>query len=149
MTDAERLRFESKFVTTPTGCHLWQPSLDRDGYGIFFLRGAGRKAHRVAWFDAFGEIPKGYVINHVCRKRNCVNPQHLQILTPYENTHRDSNSLPYINSQKTVCPEGHPYDATESAGGGRTIRICSSCRRKKQAAARKRRHARARAELSV
>ena len=124
-TDKETERFTSKYKKVGE-CWLWQAPLDKDGYGSFFFRGAIRRAHRVAYFGTNGEIPEGNVVNHVCRVRNCVNPQHLQCITHEENSMKDSTSKGYINSQKTACPQGHPYDKVV-VYGGRTQRICSIC----------------------
>jgi hypothetical protein len=45
-------------------------------------------AHRIAYEDAKGEIPEGYTIDHLCRVRNCINPEHLEAVTLAENIRR-------------------------------------------------------------
>lgn len=133
----------------PSGdCLIYNGSLDRDGYGMFFLRDKNRRAHRVAWFDKFGEIPEGLVVNHTCRRRNCVNHQHLQTVTRTENSKRDSTSVAYINSQKTRCPRGHEYDKTVM-WGGKPQRVCTPCTNTRQAINRKRRAQSPRAQINV
>lgn len=147
LTTAEAARFASK-TQRANDCLLWTGPLDRDGYGGFWLRGATRRAHRVAWFDANGEVADGFVVNHTCRQRSCVNPQHLHLVTVQENAMKDSSSPAYVNSQKTTCPKGHEYDGVEMSHG-RQIRVCKTCRREQARVAAKRRYAAARSSLKV
>lgn len=136
----ERERSYLRVHQTPSGdCLLWSGQKDRDGYGICYFRRKNRRAHRVAWFSVHGDIPTGMVINHTCRNRACVNPQHLNLLSRSENSMRDSASLGYINSQKTVCKAGHQFDGSyiERATGKRR-RTCSVCERAKKARLRAR-----------
>jgi hypothetical protein len=107
-------------------CLIWTGQKDRDGYGIVGFRRATRKAHRLALWLAGRPIPEGHVVNHTCRRRDCVNPQHLTTLTASENSKRDSTSMGYINSQKTHCKNGHPFDRVY---GGQ--RYCSTCESEK------------------
>ena len=130
LTEAEQLRFDSKWVKQGD-CHEWQGPLDRDGYGTFYLRRRGRRAHRVGWFAHNGPIPEGMVVNHSCRNRACVNVQHLRLFTVTENALSDSSSLAYINSRKIHCPRGHTYDKVATYRG-KTQRVCSTCERDKQ-----------------
>jgi len=136
LTEQEAARFASKSKKA-RDCLIWQGPLDKDGYGTFYLRRMNRRAHRVAWFSIHGDLPDDHVINHVCRNPSCVNPQHLQAITRSENVMRDSGAITYINSQKTHCPAGHPYDRIYSGQ-----RYCSIC----EAAKKKRLRARWRAE---
>lgn len=121
LTESEHSRFMSK-VLVENDCWLWQGPLDKDGYGTFYLRRRSRRAHRVGWYMHHGEIPQGMVVNHKCRRRHCVNPQHLEVVTVRENALKDSRSIGAINARKTHCPKGHPYDRTY----GRQ-RYCSIC----------------------
>ena len=121
---SEIARFNSKWARVGD-CHIWQGTQDRDGYGYLTFRRASRRAHRVALFIAGREIPHGHVVSHTCRNRACVNPQHLSVLSVRENALRDG-MLGYVNTKKTHCRNGHPYDRVYSGQ-----RYCSTCEAEK------------------
>jgi hypothetical protein len=72
-----------------------------------------------------GPIPRGLVIDHLCRNTICVNPDHMQVVTVRENTLR-GNTFQARNLRKTHCPQGHPYDQANTYlhRGKRHCRIC-------------------------
>lgn len=84
-----RERLESKYTPEPnTGCWLWHGMVSAEGYGKVFIAGKTYSAHRVSYEVERGSIPVGLQIDHLCRVRNCINPDHLEAVTASENTRR-------------------------------------------------------------
>lgn len=128
-------RFMEK-VEHRNGHWLWIGALKSvTGYGAIQIDGKARQAHRVSYELFVGPIPEGLHIDHLCRVRRCVNPEHLEPVTCAENTHRS----PVSNASKTHCPAGHPYtaDNTRYHGGRRACRACGVARAKAWREARK------------
>lgn len=131
-------RFWAK-VEKSDGCWLWVGAKTASGYGIVWMDRGVRYAHRVAWETQVGPIPSGLQVDHLCRVRACVNPAHLEPVTPRENTLR-GESFAAVEARRTHCPQGHPYAGENLIveQGSRLNRRCLACRRAKDA----RRHAR-------
>lgn len=69
-------------------CWLWQLTCDHFGYGRLRHQGKLWNAHRFYWVQANGPIPDGLQLDHLCRVPSCVNPAHLEPVTPAENMAR-------------------------------------------------------------
>jgi hypothetical protein len=105
------------FPEPNTGCFIWMGSINQHGYGrlhVGYKSDGTRKsalAHRAAYEHFVGPIPEGLQLDHKCRLRCCVNPEHLEPVTNQENTKRGLGPKQLRDRQlsKTHCPQGHPY----------------------------------------
>src|SRR6267142_2571668 len=91
-------------------CWLWQGFVGRDGYGrtgMWFADRYETYVHRVAFRLLTQTEPKE--LDHLCRVRNCVNPDHLQSVTRKINARRGV-SLAAHRARQTHCLRGHPLE---------------------------------------
>jgi len=130
------------------GCWRWGLRRDRDGYGRITVTRDGRPhgelAHRVAFAEWCGSIPPGLEVDHLCRVRDCIRPDHLEAVTGPVNKARrvgaDTATLGAFNGLKTHCPDGHPYDeANTYVAPASGFRNCRACRAGKYLEAARRR----------
>ena len=91
-------RFWTKANKTDT-CWLWTANLDECGYRRISMNRIMRGAHRISYQMIVGEIPEGLEIDHLCRVRHCVNPDHLEVVTHKANMERSVHR----NSLKVEC----------------------------------------------
>lgn len=116
----------------------------KQGYTRITVKGVRWLAHRLEWEKINGPVPEGLELDHLCRNRWCVNPDHLEPVTHQENIRRGSQRK--WNTDVTHCKHGHPFDEENTRhrpDGGRTCRTChrlSQARRKAETAAAQRRY---------
>ena len=119
-------RFWEKVDTTGP-CWQWMASLAK-GYGQFWNGERRQMAHLWAWENLVGPRDEAMDLDHLCRNRKCVNPDHLEPVSRGENLHRGAHR----NKVKTHCPQGHPYDDENTLvyNGWRFCRACQAVRMK-------------------
>ncbi|MGJ5736690.1 HNH endonuclease [Streptomyces caniscabiei] len=109
-------------------CWLWKACKDSSGYGSFRYQGRTTSAHRFSYVVlAGGTIPDGLQLDHLCRTRHCVRPDHLEPVTPQENILR-SEAPSAANARKTHCARGHEFNEQNTYTtwcGGRGCRVCN------------------------
>lgn len=107
------------------GCILWTAAVDKDGYGHMRVGEHNAKAHQIAWWLAYGPMPKGFEPDHTCEVRRCCNGEHLEAVTHAENMRR-------YQARATHCQSGrHRWDEQQPViNQGR--RECRPCRNERK-----------------
>jgi hypothetical protein len=132
---------EDRYIPEPnSGCWLWLGAVSDNGYGSAWDSKNKRVlgAHRYVYESMSGPIPEGHDLDHKCRVRSCVNPNHLEPVTRKENLLRGASfgtfGLP--NKIKSHCKRGHQFTPENTKtvvrvrnGMGRTHRECLHCRK--------------------
>ena len=131
-------KVEKKAFGYSTECWVWNASINASGYGWF--RGefskqkygyTGRLAHRWSYEHFVGKIEDGFELDHLCKNKACVNPEHLRQVTHAE------NMKGLLHSRRVeICPNGHEYIGKNllirTRNDGREYRVCRICKREKE-----------------
>ena len=103
LQELTKTRFLEKIKISNSGCWEWHASLNNVGYGRFFYQGKLRRAHRFSYELHKGPISEGLVIDHLCKNRRCVNPDHLYIKNIEEGL--EQNYVKLIDEYKEMRKE--------------------------------------------
>lgn len=117
-------RFASKVVLRLSGCIDWTGRLNTSGYAPFWDGTRMVRAHRWAWEAIHGPVPEGSELDHLCRRRCCVNPAHMEPVTHLVNVRRSGPA------NKVACRHGHLYaeHLVINSEGRRTCGLCRALR---------------------
>lgn len=112
-------RFFSRVLKTDS-CWHWTAYKNPDGYGRFGYEKNIGYAHRYSYLLHHGPIPEGYEVDHLCKVRDCVNPDHLRAIPWEENAGKGQRR--HIE----FCRHGHKYEAVYV--GKKKARHCRVCK---------------------
>ncbi len=119
-------QFASSYDVDANGCWIWNRSLVTNGYAAFWDGGIVT-GHRWSYENFIGPIPAGLQLDHLCRVRSCVNPDHLEPVTLAENVLRGVG-VSAVNARKTHCQNNHPFDTANTYIGSNGSRVCRPCK---------------------
>ncbi|MFG2773743.1 HNH endonuclease signature motif containing protein [Streptomyces sp. NPDC048350] len=119
-------RFLDKIAPGPLGCWDWTAHVKPNGYGQFKIAGRPQYAHRVAYELTRGRIPRGLVIDHLCRRRHCVNPDHLEVVSHRTNIRRGISPAAR-RARQTHCTRGHRFNRANTYLAPNGTRHCRPC----------------------
>ncbi len=129
----------ARLVSQPNGCLVWIGS-KWQGYGKVWYQGRFRRVHSLLYEAAFGPVPEGLEVDHLCHTETCPRPgvdcphracadlEHLATVTHRVNTLRGM-SLTSTCAQKTHCGHGHPFDEANTYVRANGHRSCRTCKR--------------------
>lgn len=117
-------------VTVTGFCWLFEGWVDKEGYGYARFDLKAQRVHKLAYEQLIGPVPDGLHLDHLCRVRHCVNPDHLEPVTPRENLMRGFTHA-RVNAEKSHCKNGHEFTPENTLQDDKQ-RYCRACARDKQ-----------------
>lgn len=116
-------KIRSRIRVDEFGCWIWTGRRKSTGYGLYHFARRPMHAHRAVYLTVGGEIPDGLEIDHLCRIRPCVNPEHLEVVTRAQNMRRRVMA-------QTHCIHGHEFTPENTyfySRGNAMQRCCKTC----------------------
>jgi hypothetical protein len=127
-------RILARCEVTASGCIEWHGHRNLQGYGSICWDSTDWPVHRAMWTAVRGPIPTDddWTIDHLCRNKSCVNVEHLEVVTRWENARRGGGleRAHQANRDKQACKHGHPFTPDNVWWTGEGHRICKACKRK-------------------
>lgn len=121
-----------------SGCWLWDARTTPNGYGQAHINERKRTMviHKALYELERGPVPAGLQLDHKCRVRNCVNPDHVEPVTCSENNRRGLNPSIVMARNKAIthCPQGHEFTPENTImyrakGKKSESRYCRACKK--------------------
>ncbi len=122
-------------INPENNCWEWLVELNHGGYAVLvdpkIHKRKRVRGHRLVYNLAKGDVPEGLVLDHLCRNRKCVNPEHLEIVTHKENTLRGNGPTARF-SGRSHCVNGHAFSGEnllmlKDSKTGTLVRGCATC----------------------
>jgi hypothetical protein len=120
-------RLFSRTIRGPGGCWLWTGGKS-DGYAMLRVQGRMVRLHRTVYEQLVGPVPSGLEIDHLCRVRCCLNPEHMEPVAKRVNILRGEGACA-VHARKVTCVRGHPLSGENLEIEGGKFRRCKQCRR--------------------
>lgn len=127
-------KFLSMIIATDS-CWDWSGYIcKKHKYGFMCISGKLYRAHRISYELFNGSTDKHMFIDHICRNKKCVNPDHLREVSPRINSIENTISSAKKNMEKTHCIHGHEYTKENTVYDGVGVygykrRRCLTCKR--------------------
>lgn len=129
ISEDNMFRFHDLYEFQANECWSWTGRIATNGYGRMVIDGKQQTAHRVSYFLRHGAIDPEMVIDHLCRNRACVNPDHLEQVTQKTNVRRGDLA---VRLRTGICALGHSITGENAMPQGKKANrtpICRSCNR--------------------
>jgi len=126
--EAAKLYIRDRVVIAESGCWEWQMSTEPEGYGTANIEGRHLPAHRASILAEGALIPHLFPVDHLCRNRACVNPEHLEVVSVSENVQRGLNVTERRGKPKGCKKHGMTDGAPYYYSDGKVLWHCTICR---------------------